>query len=260
MTAEKKNLTSGIPVIGIPGYWHESETILGRHASAVPDSYIRALVKTEVLPLVVPVMSSRQMLQQYLHRMDGLLLIGGPDLDPVHYRQTPAPGLRRVTPLRDAVELQMTRWALEAELPIFAICRGIQVLNVATAGTLCQDIASLRPRAGKHDYHPGYPETHLAHPVRIQADCRLAGIVGQEEIWVNSLHHQAIDRLGTGLRATAHAFDRTVEAVEGTGSGWVLGVQWHPEWLVDHDDRMLALFLAFRDACTDMANRAVLRE
>jgi putative glutamine amidotransferase len=212
-------------------------------------------MKIDVFPLVIPVISSQPLLAQYFQLLDGLLLVGGPDLDPVHYHQSPKPGLRRVTPLRDAVELQMSRWALEAGLPIFAICRGIQVLNVAAGGTLCQDIATERPDAAKHDYHPGYPETHLAHPVQIHDSSRLADIVGQKQIWVNSLHHQAIDRLGKDLQPTAFAPDGIVEAVEGMGKEWVLGVQWHPEWLVETDERMRALFQAFRRACCANAHK-----
>jgi putative glutamine amidotransferase len=165
-------------------------------------------------------------------------------------------GLRRITPARDEVELQITRRALDGGLPVLAVCRGIQVLNVAAGGTLWQDIASQRPQAAKHDYHPGYSERHLAHPVRVLAHSRLASVLETDEVWVNSLHHQAIDRLGQGLRPTAHAPDGIIEAVEGTGSGWTLGVQWHPEWLVDHDPRMLALFEAFRRACAERERRS----
>ena len=237
------------PLVGIPGYWHESETILGRQATAVPDSYIRAVLKSELLPLIIPVVQSEELLRQYLSLLDGLLLIGGPDIDPVHYGQKPVEGLRRITPERDQVELQAARWALDAGLPILAICRGIQVLSVATGGTLWQDIASQRPQSAKHDFHPGYPESHLAHKVRILPDSRLAGILKAEAVWVNSLHHQAIKRMGEGLRATAYAPDGIIEAVEGTGSGWTLGVQWHPEWLVERDRGMLALFQSFRSVC-----------
>ena len=141
-----------MPVIGVPGYWHESEAILGRQATAVPDSYIRALLKIEAIPLIIPVLPSSQMLAQFFNMMDGLLLVGGPDLDPIHYHQTAHKGLRKVTPPRDHVELQISRWALETDLPIMAICRGIQVLNVAAGGTLWQDIASQQPHAAKHDY------------------------------------------------------------------------------------------------------------
>ena len=237
------------PVIGVPGYWHESEAILGRLATAVPDSYIRALLRANAIPLIIPVIQPRHVLEDLFHRIDGLMLIGGPDLDPVHFNQAPVPGLRKVTPPRDAVELEVTRWALDTELPILAICRGIQVLNVTVGGTLWQDIGSQVPTAAKHDYHPNFPEDFLAHSIKTVKGSRLAGIVGVGDVAVNSLHHQAIDKLGRGLRITAFAPDGIIEAVEGTGNGWVVGVQWHPEWLIENDPRMLALFETFRQVC-----------
>jgi len=236
------------PVIGVPGYWHESEAILGHQATAVPDSYIRALLKIDAIPLIIPVIQSRKILEQLFQMIDGLLLIGGPDLDPVHYHQAAHAGLRKVTPARDKMEMQVALWALEADLPIMAICRGIQVLNVAAGGTLWQDIASQLPNAAKHDYYPDYPKDFPAHTVKLQPGSRLAGIIGDDEASVNSLHHQAIDKLGQSLRTVAYAPDGIVEAVEGIAASWIVGVQWHPEWLLESDQRMLTLFKTFGDA------------
>ena len=238
------------PVIGIPGYWHESEEILGHQATAVPDSYIRALLKINALPLIIPVIQSHEILEQFFQMIDGLLLIGGPDLDPVHYHQAKHAELRKVTLARDNMEMQVSLWALEADLPIMAICRGIQVLNVAAGGTLWQDISSQLPNAAKHDFYPDYPKNFLAHTVKLLPDSRLAGILGDDETPVNSLHHQAIDKLGKGLRTVAYAPDGIVEAVEGINAGWIVGVQWHPEWLVESDQRMMNLFKTFGDTCS----------
>jgi len=238
------------PVIGVLGYWHESEAILGHQATAVPDSYIHALLKIDAIPLIIPVIQFRKILEHFFQLIDGLLLIGGPDLDPVHYNQAAHAGLRKVTPARDNMEMQVSLWALKADLPIMAICRGIQVLNVAAGGTLCQDIASQLPNAAKHDYFPDYPKDFLAHTVKPLQGSRLAGIIGDDEASVNSLHHQAIDKLGQGLRPVAYAPDGIAEAVEGIDASWILGVQWHPEWLVESDHRMLNLFKAFGDVCS----------
>jgi putative glutamine amidotransferase len=245
------------PVIGVPGYWHESDAILGRLATAVPDSYLRALLKAEGIPLIIPVVQPRRVLETLFGMIDGLLLIGGPDLDPVHFHQSPAPGLRRVTPARDVVELQVTRWALDAGLPILAICRGVQVLNVAAGGTLWQDIATQIPKAAKHDYHPNFPEDYRAHTIKALTGSRLASILGEENIEVNSLHHQALDRVGQGLYATAFAPDGIIEAVEGVEADWVVGVQWHPEWLIESDHRMHALFETFCNVCADRSRPAM---
>ena len=238
-----------IPVIGVPAYWHESEAILGRSASAVPDSYIRALIAIDAAPLIIPVIQNGIVLASLFQQIDGLLLIGGPDLDPVHYHQSAHAGLRRITPERDELELQITQWALDRDLPIMAICRGIQTLNVAAGGSLWQDLASQVPASSKHDYHPDYPLDYLAHSVKPLPGTRLSGALGADEIMVNSLHHQAINELGKGLRPTAHAPDGIIEAVEAINATWVLGVQWHPEWLVNNDERMVRLFTAFRDVC-----------
>jgi len=244
------------PVIGVPGYWHESDAIPGRQATAVPDSYIRALLKINAIPLIIPIIQSRKILEQFFQMIDGLLLIGGPDLDPVHYHQAAHAGLRKVTPARDKMEMQVSLWALEADLPIMAICRGIQVLNVAAGGTLWQDIAFHLPNAAKHDYFPDYPKDFLAHTVKPLQGSRLAGIIGDDEASVNSLHHQAIDKLGQGLRAVAYAPDGIVEAVEEVDASWIVGVQWHPEWLIESDHRMLNLFKAFGDVCSSHHGQA----
>jgi len=246
------------PVIGVPGYWHESEAILGHQATAVPDSYIRALLKIDAIPLIIPVIQSRKILEQLFQMIDGLLLIGGPDLDPLHYHQAAHAGLRKVTPARDNMEMQVSLWALEANLPIMAICRGIQVLNVAAGGTLCQDIASQLPNAAKHDYYPDYSKDFLAHTVKPLHGSRLAGIIGDDEVSVNSLHHQAIDKLGQSLRPVAYSPDGIIEAVEGIDASWIVGVQWHPEWLVESDQRMLNLFKAFGDVCSHHGHASLL--
>jgi len=249
-----------VPVIGVPGYWHESEEIPGHQATAVPDSYIRALLKIDAIPLIIPVISSPKILEQLFQMIDGLLLIGGPDLDPIHYHQASHAGLRKVTPARDKMEMQVSLWALEADLPIMAICRGIQVLNVAAGGTLWQDIASQLPNAAKHDYYPDYPKDFLAHTVKPLTGSRLAGIIGDDEASVNSLHHQAIDKLGQALRPVAYAPDGIVEAVEGIDANWIIGVQWHPEWLIESDQRMLNLFKTFGDVCSHHSRESLLTD
>lgn len=246
MTVTESNISGpSAPVVGIPGYWH-----VGHQATAVPDSYIRALLKVDAIPLIIPVIQSRKILKQLFQMIDGLLLIGGPDLDPVQYHQSAHEGLRKVTPARDNMEIQVSHWALEADLPIMAICRGIQVLNVAAGGTLWQDIGSQLPHAAKHDYYPDYPKDFLSHTVKLLPGSRLAGIIGDGQASVNSLHHQAIDKLGQGLCPVAYAPDGVVEAVEGIDASWIVGVQWHPEWLIESDHRMVTLFKDFGEACS----------
>ena len=236
-------------MVGIPAYAHTCEDFLGQKASAVPNSYIDALVRVDATPLIIPVVEDERRLKHLTEMADGLMLIGGPDIDPVHYDQAAHPGLRQVTPARDQLELALTRWALRRRLPILAICRGIQVLNVAAGGSLWQDIASQVPGAQKHDQYPDHREDHLAHHVDIAPHSRIAGICRQTRLAVNSLHHQAINRIGTGLSVVARSGDGIIEAVEGGDESWTVGVQWHPEWLVDVSEAMRLLFAAFREAC-----------
>jgi putative glutamine amidotransferase len=242
-------LETRIPLVGIPCYRHLCSEMLGGVASAMPDSYMRALLAAGAAPVLVPVVDGEAALRRVYASLDGLLLAGGPDVDPVRYGEQARPQLRRVTPERDRLELELLEWALADDLPVFGICRGIQVLNVALGGSLWQDIAAQVPEAQKHDYHPGYPESRRSHAVEVAPASRLASRIGTGEFWVNSLHHQAIGRLGRGLRVTAQAPDGIIEAVEMTACRWVLGVQWHPEWMVPEDPGMRGLFEGFAAAC-----------
>jgi putative glutamine amidotransferase len=239
------------PVIGIPCYWHDSENLLGGHGSAMPDSYIRALELTGCAPMLIPVSGSASTLRSLYDRVDGLLMAGGPDVDPTEYGQQRHPALRKVTPFRDRMEFALIERALLDEKPLFCICRGLQVLNVALGGTLWQDLSAQVPGAHKHDRHPESPPDRLAHEVVINPGSRLSTVVGADVIAVNSLHHQAIDRVGDGLRVSARATDGIIEAAEGMGSRFLLGVQWHPEWLAHTHDSAKRLFVAFADACRD---------
>jgi putative glutamine amidotransferase len=163
-----------------------------------------------------------------LDRLDGLLLSGGADVDPVLYGQTPHPKLGRVVRARDEFELALCREALRRDLPTLAICRGQQVLNVATGGTLVQDIPSLIVGAADHD--PPAERWKPVHEVDLLQGSRLRDILGRERVEVNSFHHQAVDALGQGLLTSARAVtDRVVEGIEDPRRRFVLGVQWHPE-------------------------------
>ncbi|MFF5446682.1 gamma-glutamyl-gamma-aminobutyrate hydrolase family protein [Streptomyces sp. NPDC012888] len=159
---------------------------------------------------------------EVLSRVDGLVIAGGPDVDPAHYGAARDPRTGPAATERDAWELALIRAALESGTPLLGICRGMQALNVALGGTLIQHI----------DGHSAGPGIMSHHPVRPVPGTRYAALV-PEESQVPTYHHQAVDRLGRGLVASAHAVDGTVEAVELPGAAWVLGVQWHPERGVD---------------------------
>ncbi|MFI5982813.1 gamma-glutamyl-gamma-aminobutyrate hydrolase family protein [Streptomyces sp. NPDC051555] len=167
-----------------------------------------------------------------LSRLDGLVVAGGPDVDPVHYGAPRDPRTGAPATVRDAWELALIRAALDAGTPLLGICRGMQALNVALGGTLVQHI----------DGHAGVPGPVDWHPVRPVAGTRYASLV-PEVAEVPTYHHQCVDRLGRGLIASAHALDGTVEAIElpAADAAWALGVQWHPER--DKDTRVMSALI-----------------
>ena len=236
------------PLIGIPCGALTSESALGSALSAVPQSYLEALEASGAAPLLVPVTGRESTLRALYRQIDALLLAGGADLDPAHYGQQRHPALRRVDSRRDWVELTLTGWALADDMPLLGICRGIQTLNVACGGSLWQDISAQVPACVRHRSRPGEPYNRLSHAVRVEPGSRLALILGDPELEVNSLHHQGIRDVGAGLRVTARAPDGLAEGLERDGDGWVVAVQWHPEWLLEDDPRMKRLFEAFVQA------------
>jgi putative glutamine amidotransferase len=175
--------------------------------------------------------------------LTGLLLTGGGDIEPGRYGQTPHATVYDVSSERDALELWATREALARRRPVLAICRGLQVLNVALGGTLVQDIPDEVGRTIAHSQPT--PRQQATHTVKVDHGSRLADILGAVEVEVNSFHHQAVKDLGTGLRTVATAPDGVVEGLElPDAEPLVVGVQWHPEELVAHDDAARNLFAA----------------
>lgn len=241
------------PIIGIPTQTlHSIEGI----PEALPESWVmnqrysRVVAAAGGVPVMIPLLEDERSLRALYDLTDGLLIPGGVDLDPATYGESPLPTCGRLDPARDRVELQFARWAIAEGKPLFGLCRGLQIVNVALGGTLYQDIATQRGDAIKHDYFPtaGFARDHVAHPVAVTAGSRLDALVGAASIGVNSMHHQAVKDLAPGLVTTAVAPDGVVEALESSGEQFVLGVQWHPESLTDRDPRMHRLLSGFVQA------------
>lgn len=213
---------------------------------AMREDYVRSVEQAGAVPVVLPPVRPEDV-PALLERLDGVLLSGGVDVDPVLYGQAPHPKLGRVNRRRDDFELALTREALRRDLPILAICRGHQVLNVATGGTLVQDIPSIVEGAMEHDA-PG-PRWRRSHRVEVTASSRLREILGEDALSVNSLHHQAVDRVGEGLLMSARSPDGVVEGLEMPGRRFVVAVQWHPESFWSRPDSFQPLFDAHVEAC-----------
>lgn len=211
----------------------------GRERVTLNTAYVRALEGAGLVPLAVPTMLAADRAGAALAAVRGLVLTGGEDVAPARYGAAPHPRLGDVDPVRDAAELALIAAARARGLPILAICRGIQILNVALGGTLYQDLDSERPGPVPHNDETG------RHPVHVEAGSLLERTLGTRSASVNSRHHQAIRDLAPGLKAVAWADDGVIEGAELTDAKepWIVAVQWHPEDLTER-----ALFDGFARA------------
>ena len=234
VTTQSLQAVEGIPA-AFPASW-----VMNR-------MYLDALVRAGAAPILLPLLPEQPEVMRALYeRLDGLLLPGGVDIEPSTFGEAPHPLLRHTDPPRDVVELLLARWALEDGMPVLGLCRGLQILNIAAGGTLFQDVQAQRFGSQKHDYEPPeHTRDFLAHEVALVSGSRLHALVGAASAAVNSMHHQGIQRLGTGLTATAHAPDGLIEAIEGEGNSFAVAVQWHPESLEPNDEVSRALFREF---------------
>ena len=209
----------------------------------VNSTYLHAVQQAGGVPVPLPPQLSAASLQRLGAELDGLLLTGGGDMDPALWGEAPHPKLYDVAPSRDTLETSALHLALGRSLPVLAVCRGLQVLNVALGGTLYQDVATEPGTQLPHSQKE--PRDQPTHKVKVASGSRLAETLGADELEVNSMHHQAIHRLGRGLTAVAWAPDQLVEGAEwGDPARFVLGVQWHPEELVGHSEPARRLFSA----------------
>ena len=211
------------PIVGITTYVTPTSFGVWEVESAlVPTDYVRAVERAGGRSLLVP--PSDEGVEETLDAVDGLIFSGGSDLDPALYGQEAHPETNGVVPERDRAELALLRAALARDMPVLAICRGSQVLNVALGGDLVQHL----PDVVGNERHKHTPGLFADHDVAIDSGTRLSAIVG-DHAPVKSHHHQGFGRLGDGLRVAAHADDGAVEAVEDPDRRFTLGVLWHPE-------------------------------
>jgi putative glutamine amidotransferase len=199
-----------------------------------------------MVPLLV---QDESVLRGIYDGVDGVFLAGGVDVDPSSYDEPRGALCGRTDVDRDTVELAFTRWARADGKPLLGVCRGLQIINVAAGGSLYQDCTE-HDGAIKHDYFPtaGYARDYLAHRVTVEPGTRLHAAFGAADVPVNSMHHQGLKRVAEGLVVSATAPDGLIEGLEAPGDAFCVGVQWHPEMLVEGDAGTRRLFASFVEA------------
>lgn len=208
-------------------------------------AYAEAVLRAGGLPFIVPYTDDRALIDQFLDRVSGLVITGGAfDIPPEAYGEQARDGLGELKPGRTSFESALLRSALQRRLPVLGICGGMQLLNVVYGGTLIQDIGRELPQARAHEQK--HDRTQPQHPVEVKDHSVLAECVGGKgQLMVNSTHHQAVKAVGAGLIASATAPDGVIEAIESTAKDqFALGVQWHPELMLDSVPPQLGVYKA----------------
>ncbi|MDR3672842.1 MAG: gamma-glutamyl-gamma-aminobutyrate hydrolase family protein [Holophaga sp.] len=242
------------PLIGVPAnvLVDNHGSFPGNERACVNQDYLDALTQAGALPVVLPMVLDEEDLQAQLGILDGLLIIGGVDMDPLTYGEEPAPGLGDTFPDMDRHQLALARMARAAGLPVLGICRGMQVMNVAFGGTLHQDLDSL-PGMLRHG-QTGWRHA-VSHTVDLAEGTRLRAIFGAPSVGTNSFHHQAVKDLAPGFRVSGRARDGIIEGIETADEVFLLGVQWHPEGMFRKHPEMLRPFQELVAACAPRARK-----
>jgi len=232
------------PIIGI------TTDVRDNGENVLKHTYVQAVIRAGGLPMIVPV-GLEEDVEQLIAILDGLILSGGNDINPMLFNEEPHEYLGEVSPSRDSIELELARRMLKTGKPILGICRGMQVLNVAVGGSVYQDLH--KQNDGPILQHmQKAPNTHSSHYVQVEKGSLLESIAGSERIQVNSYHHQSVKDVPAAFKVTGVASDGIVEAFESNDEKFVLGVQWHPEALSTAGDVVsLRIFEKFISACTN---------
>lgn len=234
------------PIIGILA----NLTDLEREASLserafVSNAYINAVIKAGGVPMIIPVNTQEEVIKKQIELIDGLILSGGVDVNPVLYNEEPSTEIEYYHPDIDKFDLIAIDIAIKLNKPILGICRGAQILNVSQGGSLYQDTTHIE---GNYIKHNQSTKSYLgSHTIIINNESKISDILGTE-ILVNSYHHQSVKNVGKKLMPIAYSKDGVVEAIEMKDKKFIVGVQWHPELMVNHDEKMANLFKKFINA------------
>lgn len=214
-------------------------------------TYLRAIAAAGAIPVVLPLEADEEELRQLVDCLDGFLFAGGPDVHPFLFGEQTQAFCGEVSPARDHMELTLLPLVMAAGKPILGICRGIQVINISLGGTIYQDIPSQWNKDSDFPiaHSQVFSYTLPAHRVDVTAGTRLAHIAQDTVLQVNSMHHQAVKDVAPGLIVCGHGPDGLIEAVEKPDYPYLLGVQWHPEYLREKDAAAMRIFQSFVDAC-----------
>lgn len=208
----------------------------------VTHSYIQAIKSAGGLPIILPLVKSKPVIREYVSLCDGFLFCGGGDITPLLFGQEPENGIGKTDISLDLFQIRLMKVALESEKPILAICRGIQILNVACGGTIYQDLYSANLETINH-MQTSLSRKDISHKVSFASKSHVHRLLGPFA-YTNSFHHQAIDRVGKGLIVTGTTGDNIIEAIEMPSHPFVVGVQWHPENMFDSAPNMKQLFFS----------------
>jgi len=240
------------PLIGITvgtGSVHEANGT----ALRVRSTYPRAVAAARGVPLLIPLAIDIDTLRAIYERLDGIVLTGGGDVEPSRYGAETSPLTAGVDTMRDEIEIQLARWAIDEDKPLLGICRGHQVLNVASGGTLIQDLHEEMPGSFKHDSPSDEWFTRLPHEVKVARGSKLyaaLGLDGEDRVAVNTMHHQAVGNPAPSLCVVASADDGVIEGIEHPERRFIVGVQWHPEALYSQHTPHRHLFEALMMAAS----------
>lgn len=238
------------PIIGITGSLiiDEGGMFPGYERAYVNNDYVQSVAMCKAVPYIIPMVYDDELIKEQVENIDGLILSGGHDINPLNWGEEPHQKLGGILPKRDTYDFKLLKYALEMKKPILGICRGEQVINVFGGGSLYQDLSLIDGCYIKHNQ--GHLSNVSTHTAIIKEGTKLYKILGEKEIYVNSFHHLAANKIANGYIVSALSKDGVIEAIEKEGEDFVIGVQWHPEMMTRDYPIMQKLFQALVDEAT----------